>query len=82
VTHGQPVLARLQLSQDAGLAVLPRSPSQARAAPGSADPWDVSTVSLGPSVIMMWVAALATSKTMRRCVTGPSLGTRTCFALR
>ena len=47
MTHGQPVLARLQLSQDAGLAVLPRSPSQARAAPGSADPWDVSTVSLG-----------------------------------
>jgi hypothetical protein len=26
--------------------VLPRSPSQARTAPGSADPWDVSTVSL------------------------------------
>ena len=46
MTHGQPVLARLQLSQDAGLAVLPRSPSQARTAPGSADPWDVSTVSL------------------------------------
>ena len=74
MAHRQPVLVRLQLSQDAGLAVLPRSPSQARTAPGSADPCDVSTVSLGPSVIMMWVAALATSKTMRRCVTGPAYG--------
>jgi hypothetical protein len=44
------------------LAALPRSSSHARDRAGSADPCDVSTVSLGPSVVMMWVAALATSK--------------------
>jgi hypothetical protein len=76
------VLARLQLSQDAGVggAAAVAIPGQGCARVGR--PVRVSTVSLGPSVIMMRVAALATSKTMRRCVTGPSLGTRTCFALR
>ena len=43
------------------LAARPRS-SHARTASGSAGPCNVSTVSLGPSVVIMWVAALATSK--------------------
>jgi hypothetical protein len=62
MAHGQPVLAGLQLSHDAGVGDVAAVvvPCQDRAGVGRR--MRCEQVSLGPSVVMMSVAALGTSK--------------------